>query len=124
MIYTQLTPEAADVLVEKYRILRQDDTSGASRNSYRITVRQLESMIRLSEAIARANCTAEVSTVLGTVVLVAELNVYRSRPPSYGRHTHSCGSPSSMSSKTISTSTRKSSKANVRTTADNAHRRT
>ncbi|KIK29092.1 hypothetical protein PISMIDRAFT_89712 [Pisolithus microcarpus 441] len=57
----KLTPEAADVLVEKYRILRQDDTSGASRNSYRITVRQLESMIRLSEAIARANCTAEIT---------------------------------------------------------------
>ena len=57
----QLTPEAADVLVEKYRILRQDDASGVSKNSYRITVRQLESMIRLSEAIARANCTAEVS---------------------------------------------------------------
>lgn len=47
--------------MEKYRILRQDDASGASRNSYRITVRQLESLIRLSEAIARANCTAEVS---------------------------------------------------------------
>ncbi|KAI6152370.1 MCM2/3/5 family-domain-containing protein [Pisolithus tinctorius] len=59
----KLTPEAADVLVEKYRILRQDDTSGASRNSYRITVRQLESMIRLSEAIARANCTAEITPV-------------------------------------------------------------
>jgi DNA replication licensing factor MCM6 len=57
----QFTPEAADVLVEKYRILRQDDASGTGKNSYRITVRQLESMIRLSEAIARANCTSEVS---------------------------------------------------------------
>lgn len=56
-----MTPEAADVLVEKYRILRQDDASGTGRNSYRITVRQLESMIRLSEAIARANCTAEIT---------------------------------------------------------------
>ncbi|KAF5368939.1 hypothetical protein D9758_002987 [Tetrapyrgos nigripes] len=56
----KLTPEAADVLVEKYSILRQDDASGAGRNSYRITVRQLESMIRLSEAIARANCTSEL----------------------------------------------------------------
>jgi len=46
--------------VEKYRILRQDDATGAGRNSYRITVRQLESMIRLSEAIARANCTSEI----------------------------------------------------------------
>ncbi|EIN10502.1 mis5 protein [Punctularia strigosozonata HHB-11173 SS5] len=57
----KLTPEAADVLVEKYRILRQDDTTGAGKNSYRITVRQLESMIRLSEAIARANCTNEIT---------------------------------------------------------------
>ncbi|KAJ7752841.1 MCM2/3/5 family-domain-containing protein [Mycena maculata] len=59
----KLTPEAADVLVEKYRILRQDDATGAGRNSYRITVRQLESMIRLSEAIARANCTSEITPV-------------------------------------------------------------
>lgn len=57
----KLTPEAADVLVEKYRILRQDDATGGGRNSYRITVRQLESMIRLSEAIARANCTSEIT---------------------------------------------------------------
>lgn len=57
-----MTPEAAEVLVENYRKLRQDD-SGSSRNSYRITVRQLESMIRLSEAIARANCKEEVSLV-------------------------------------------------------------
>ncbi|KAJ3556351.1 hypothetical protein NP233_g11997 [Leucocoprinus birnbaumii] len=57
----KLTPDAANVLVEKYRILRQDDASGTGRNSYRITVRQLESMIRLSEAIARANCTNDIT---------------------------------------------------------------
>ncbi|KIY49483.1 MCM-domain-containing protein [Fistulina hepatica ATCC 64428] len=57
----KLNPEAADLLIEKYRILRQDDATGVGRNSYRITVRQLESMIRLSEAIARANCTSEIS---------------------------------------------------------------
>lgn len=57
----KLTPAASAVLVEKYTQLRQDDAVGFSRNSYRITVRQLESMIRLSEAIARANCMQEVS---------------------------------------------------------------
>lgn len=56
----KLTPQASDVLVEKYRLLRQDD-SGNGKNSYRITVRQLESMIRLSEAIARANCRQEIT---------------------------------------------------------------
>ncbi|KDN40343.1 MCM-domain-containing protein [Tilletiaria anomala UBC 951] len=56
----KLTPSASDVLVEKYRYLREDD-AGAGKNSYRITVRQLESMIRLSEAIARANCRPDIT---------------------------------------------------------------
>ncbi|CAE6454157.1 unnamed protein product [Rhizoctonia solani] len=56
----KFTPEAADLLVEKYRILRQSDATGIGKNSYRITVRQLESMVRLSEAIARANCTHDI----------------------------------------------------------------
>jgi hypothetical protein len=60
LLSLQLTPEASTVLVEKYRQLRQDDAGGPGKNSYRITVRQLESMIRLSEAIARANCKEEV----------------------------------------------------------------
>ncbi|EGG09595.1 uncharacterized protein MELLADRAFT_42573, partial [Melampsora larici-populina 98AG31] len=51
----KLSPEASALLVQKYRDLRQDDSQGWGRNSYRITVRQLESMIRLSEAIARAH---------------------------------------------------------------------
>ncbi|KAL8291936.1 hypothetical protein RQP46_002194 [Phenoliferia psychrophenolica] len=53
----KLTSEAGKVLVEKYRDLRSDDAQGYGRSSYRVTVRQLESMVRLSEAIARANCT-------------------------------------------------------------------
>lgn len=57
----KLTPEASDVLVEKYRQLREDDAGAGGKNSYRITVRQLESMIRLSEAIARANCRREIT---------------------------------------------------------------
>ncbi|KAI7954689.1 hypothetical protein MJO28_005089 [Puccinia striiformis f. sp. tritici] len=57
----KMTPEAATVLVQKYRDLRQDDSQGWGRNSYRITVRQLESMIRLSEAIARAHCMEDIT---------------------------------------------------------------
>lgn len=56
-----LTKEARDFLVTKYKELRSDDAQGYSRSSYRITVRQLESMIRLSEAIARANCVDEIT---------------------------------------------------------------
>lgn len=56
----QITKEASDVLVEKYRQLRQDE-AGPGKSSGRITVRQLESMIRLSEGIARANCQEHVS---------------------------------------------------------------
>ncbi|KAH7101281.1 mis5 protein [Auriculariales sp. MPI-PUGE-AT-0066] len=57
----KMTKEAADLLVEKYRELRANDASGIGKNSYRITVRQLESMIRLCEAIARANCSQEIA---------------------------------------------------------------
>ncbi|OJD40185.1 dna replication licensing factor mcm6 [Diplodia corticola] len=58
----EFTPEAKTTLVERYKELRADDAQGGiGRNSYRITVRQLESMIRLSEAIAKANCVTEVT---------------------------------------------------------------
>ncbi|KAF2396668.1 MCM-domain-containing protein [Trichodelitschia bisporula] len=58
----EFTPEAKATLVEKYKELRADDAQGGiGRNSYRITVRQLESMIRLSEAIAKASCVTEVT---------------------------------------------------------------
>ncbi|KAF9930229.1 MCM DNA helicase complex subunit mcm6 [Mortierella alpina] len=53
----KLSSEAMRLLSEKYRDLRQMDSQGSGKNSYRITVRQLESMIRLSEALARVHCT-------------------------------------------------------------------
>ena len=57
----EFTPEAKTLLIEKYKELRADDAQGGiGRNSYRITVRQLESLIRLSEAIAKANCVDDV----------------------------------------------------------------
>jgi DNA replication licensing factor MCM6 len=58
----EFTDESKEVLVERYRELRADDAQGGmGKNSYRITVRQLESMIRLSEAIAKANCVEEIT---------------------------------------------------------------
>ncbi|KAJ5893662.1 DNA replication licensing factor mcm6 [Penicillium taxi] len=55
------TDEAKALLVEKYKELRANDSQGGiGRSSYRITVRQLESLIRLSEAVAKANCVEEV----------------------------------------------------------------
>ncbi|KIJ23754.1 hypothetical protein M422DRAFT_275599 [Sphaerobolus stellatus SS14] len=56
-----MTREATDVLMEKHRLLRKDDATGFGKNSYRITLRQLESMIQLSEAITGVNCTNEIT---------------------------------------------------------------
>ncbi|KAI1757191.1 MCM2/3/5 family-domain-containing protein [Xylaria castorea] len=58
----EFTDEAKERLVVKYKELRADDAQGGiGKNSYRITVRQLESLIRLSEAIAKANCVEEIT---------------------------------------------------------------
>ncbi len=57
----QIKADGARVLVDCYRQLRQQDTLGRNRSCYRITVRQLESLIRLSEALARLHLDAEVT---------------------------------------------------------------
>ena len=51
-IKPRLTKEAMIKLRDEYKALRQNDIS-SQKSSYRITVRQLESLIRLSEALAR-----------------------------------------------------------------------
>jgi len=56
----KLTEQATEFLVEQYRHLRQRDVGSGVKNSWRITVRQLESMIRLSEAMARMSCCEQV----------------------------------------------------------------
>ncbi|XP_043252206.1 DNA replication licensing factor Mcm6 [Colletes gigas] len=54
-----LSQEAADYLVDSYTTLRQ--RTGSSSGKWRVTVRQLESLIRLSEAKAKLECLDEVS---------------------------------------------------------------
>jgi len=50
----KISPAAKELLVKQYVELRSNDAYGqGSRTSYRITVRQLESLVRLSEAMAR-----------------------------------------------------------------------
>ena len=56
----KVTEESMDFLVDQYRKLRQRDTGGGFKSSWRITVRQLESMIRLSESMARMRCSDQV----------------------------------------------------------------
>lgn len=54
-IRPQLEDNAAKSLVRTYKELRTSDSTDINKSSYRITVRQLESLIRLSEAVARAH---------------------------------------------------------------------
>ncbi|XP_052870205.1 DNA replication licensing factor Mcm6 [Anopheles cruzii] len=53
--------EAMELLVENYGHLRQRDTGTSGKSTWRITVRQLESMIRLSEAMAKMECSEKVT---------------------------------------------------------------
>ncbi|RWW23777.1 hypothetical protein BHE74_00014780 [Ensete ventricosum] len=57
----QLSSEAKSVLVESYVALRRGDSTPGTRVAYRMTVRQLEALIRLSEAIARSHLENVVS---------------------------------------------------------------
>lgn len=48
------------MLVEAYKALRGDDAQGDA-SAYRITVRQLEALVRLSEALARAHAQPAIT---------------------------------------------------------------
>ncbi|MCO5597380.1 hypothetical protein L7F22_051456 [Adiantum nelumboides] len=56
----KLSEKAREALVEAYVTLRRGDAVPGSQVAYRITVRQLEALIRLSEAIARVHCETQV----------------------------------------------------------------
>ena len=54
LLKPQMTREAAETLKNEYIRLRVNDAT-AQKTAYRITVRQLESLVRLSEALARVH---------------------------------------------------------------------
>jgi len=51
----KFTKESAEILKNEYKAMRQRERAD-QKQAYKVTVRQLESMVRLSEAIARAHC--------------------------------------------------------------------
>lgn len=55
-----INEEAGELLVRYYNRLRLRDSTTSGKSTWRITVRQLESMIRLSEAMARMDISDEV----------------------------------------------------------------
>ena len=60
MFKPKVSPDSQELMVQQYEQLRQRDTGGSAKSSWRITVRQLESMQRLSEAFACLYCSEEV----------------------------------------------------------------
>lgn len=65
----QLNPDARKILVDSYVALRRGDTTPGSRVAYRMTVRQLEALIRLSEAIARSYLDVQVLSLPKLMIL-------------------------------------------------------
>ncbi|CAI5477430.1 unnamed protein product [Closterium sp. Yama58-4] len=63
--FHQITEEAKTRLVEAYVSLRRGDAAPGSQSSYRITVRQLEALVRLSEALARLHLDSQVGEAVG-----------------------------------------------------------
>ena len=60
LIRPEMDDEAKRAIINSYKLLRQSDALNAGGSSYRVTVRQLESLIRLSEALARLHLDSVV----------------------------------------------------------------
>lgn len=56
----QFTTEAAEILKKEYKDMRRRDASKNVKTAYKTTVRQLESLVRLSEAMARLHSDSQV----------------------------------------------------------------
>lgn len=56
----KFTRESGDMLKEEFKRMRQNEKNAQRGTSYKITVRQLESLIRLCEGMARAHCETEI----------------------------------------------------------------
>lgn len=63
----QFQAEAAEILKREYKIMRKADNN-RGQTAYRFTVRQLESLIRLSEAMARLHCDDKIRPAYVTEV--------------------------------------------------------
>jgi DNA replicative helicase MCM subunit Mcm2 (Cdc46/Mcm family) len=76
--------QAQASLVRSFKRLRGDDAAPGSHSAYRITVRQLEALVRLSEATARVFLSPVVNTEHVAEVSGGHAGVYAWHVPMKG----------------------------------------
>jgi len=77
LIMPKVAPQAQETLVRCYKKLREDRHGSFVRGSAGVTVRQLESLLRLSEAIARVHLDETVRPEYVTTAFELQLNSLR-----------------------------------------------
>jgi len=77
LIQPRVAPQAQETLVRCYKKLRQDQHGSFVRGAAGVTVRQLESLLRLSEAIARVHLDEVVRPEYVTTAFELQLNSLR-----------------------------------------------
>lgn len=77
----QFSKEAAELLKLEYKSLRATQKGNSQQQSYKYTVRQLESLVRLSEAMARAHSDDVVRDVyvkeVCRLMKISNINIYK-----------------------------------------------